>query len=74
MNLAHRFPRLRIRRRRHRTGIQDYDIGTRMLVNRRKPVGKEIAAQRRGIRVCGATTKVFNRECRHAISETICER
>ena len=33
MNLAHRFPRLRLCRRRYRAGIQDYDIGARMLAS-----------------------------------------
>jgi hypothetical protein len=60
MNLTHRFPGLGIRRRRHRAGIQDYDIRACMFVYKRQPIREEIAAQSRGIRVCGATTKVFD--------------
>ncbi len=67
MNLAHRFPRLRICRGGHGTSIQHYHIRVRMLVNKRKPAREEIAPQSRGIRVRGAAAKIFNRKCGHAI-------
>jgi hypothetical protein len=68
MNLAHRFPRLRICRSGHGTGIQHYNIGARMFVNKRKPAREEIAPQSRGIRVRSATAEIFNRKCGHAIN------
>jgi hypothetical protein len=38
-----------------------------MLFDKRKTAREEVAAQRRRIRVRGATAKIFNRKCRHAI-------
>ena len=74
MNLAHRFPRLRICRSGHGTGIQHYDIGVRMFVNKRKPAREEIAPQSRGIRVRSATAEIFNRKCSHAVNYNLCAK
>jgi hypothetical protein len=71
MNFAHRFPRLGIGRRSHRTSIQHYDVGARMLFDERESVGEEIAPQRRGIGVRGPTTKILNRKCRHATNRSV---
>ncbi len=71
VNLAHRLPRLRIGRRRHSACIQDHDIGARMFINKRKTAREEVAAQSGSIRVRGATAKIFNRKCRHAINRNV---
>ena len=71
VNLAHRLPRLGIGRRSHSACIQHHDIGARMLFNKRKTVREEVAPQSRSIGVRGATAKIFNRKCRHAINRNV---
>ena len=72
MDPPHRRPRVLVRRRRDRAGIQHYDLGMLRRVSRQQPAFAELAFHRGAVGLGGPAAKILYVEAGHApmVTET----
>jgi hypothetical protein len=67
VNFPHGFPRLRIRRRRNRTGVQHNDAGGLVVRGKREPGIQQLVADSSCVGVRRAAAEIFDRESGHVV-------